>query len=249
MIKRTIDINADLGEGTGNDSELMPLLSSCNIACGGHAGNASTMQESVHLAQLHKVKIGAHPSFPDVTNFGRVPMEMAPDVLLNSIESQITNLIEVLRLRGAILHHIKPHGALYNMAAKREDIAEIIIKAVERIDESVCIYVPYNSVIAKMAKAKKIKVKYEAFADRAYNDDLSLVSRQQKGATISNAAQMFNHVFDMINNGEVKTIHGHKIPIKADTFCIHSDQVEAVHLLKTLRLELERQGIGIEKLK
>lgn len=240
-----IDINVDLGEGVGNESQLMPHISSCNIACGGHAGDIETMRTVVKLAKKHGVKIGAHPSFPDKENFGRKAMEMPSVVLYKSIKKQIRDLLNILKEEHARLHHIKPHGALYNVAAVDEKIAKTIIEAIKSIAIPVKLYVPYKSVIADVAIQNKIAIKYEAFADRNYNDDLTLVSRAENNALITDEVIMFNHVYRMISAQKVKAINGVEIAIKADTFCIHGDNLEAVNLVKDLRANLEAKGIKV----
>jgi len=240
-----IDINVDLGEGVGNESQLMPHISSCNIACGGHAGDIETMRTVVKLAKKHGVKIGAHPSFPDKENFGRKAMEMPSVVLYKSIKKQMRDLLNILKDEHARLHHIKPHGALYNVAAVDEKIAKTIIEAIKSIAIPIKLYVPYKSVIADVAIKNNIAIKYEAFADRNYNDDLTLVSRAENNALINDEVIMFNHVYRMISTEKVKTINGVEIAIKADTFCIHGDNLEAVNLVKDLRANLEAKGIKI----
>ncbi|WP_034040069.1 5-oxoprolinase subunit PxpA [Wocania ichthyoenteri] len=240
-----IDINVDLGEGIGNESQLMPYISSCNIACGGHAGNVETMRSVVRLAKRYGVKIGAHPSLPDKENFGRIAMKLPSVVLYKSIKKQIRDLLNVLKEEHARLHHIKPHGALYNLAMVDEKTAKIIIEAIKSIAIPVKLYVPYKSVIADVAIQNNISIMYEAFADRNYNDDLTLVSRDKSNALISDDVALFSHVYRMISTKKVKPINGAEIAIKADTFCIHGDNAEAVNLVKTLRTNLEAKGISI----
>ncbi len=240
-----IDINVDLGEGMGNESQLMPYISSCNIACGGHAGDVETMRTVVQLAKEHGVKIGAHPSFPDKENFGRIPMEMPSVILYKSIKKQIRELLSVLKEEHARLYHIKPHGALYNLATVDQKIAKTIIEVIKSLALPVKLYVPYKSVIADVAIKNGISIIYEAFADRNYNADLTLVSRNNDHALIADSRALFNHVYRMITTQKVKTIYGTEIAIKADTFCIHGDHIEVVNLVKRLRANLEAKGIGI----
>ena len=245
MNKFTVDINVDVGEGVGNESQLIPYASSCNIACGGHAGNSSTMQKVVKLAKQHRVKIGAHPSFPDVENFGRKPMNMPCVALFASIKEQINELIKIIESENAMLHHIKPHGALYNMAVTDSKIATAIIEVMKTIALPVKLYVPYKSVIETLALQNNIPVTYEAFADRNYNDDLTLVARSEKNALIHDSDIMFEHVYRMIINQKVKTITGAEVAIKAETFCLHGDSLHAASLVKKLRMNLESKGIKI----
>jgi UPF0271 protein len=242
---KIIDINADVGEGIGNESQLMPFIASCNIACGGHAGDFNSMQDVLKLAQKHRVKVGAHPSFPDKENFGRQPMDISCAALFSSIKNQIDHLIKVLNRENALLHHIKPHGALYNLAAVDERIANVIVEVMKSIDLPIKLYVPYKSVIADLALKENIQITYEAFADRNYNDDLTLVSRTEMNALIGGSDLVFEHVFRMISTQKVMTIQGTEIDIKADTFCVHGDNPKAVNLIKYLSKKLEAKGYKI----
>lgn len=240
-----VDINADVGEGLHNEALLMPYLSSCNIACGGHAGDVDTMQNVVKLAETYNVKIGAHPSFPDRENFGRLEMNMPSSELFESLASQVNRLLKVLETYNLKLNHIKPHGALYNLAVKDNNVSEVILKVVKRLPYSVKLYAPYQSVISKLAIEQNIEVVFEAFADRNYNDDLSLVSRQKSNAIICEKSEAFEHVFQMISNQKVKTINRVEVPIKAATFCVHGDTKNAVEILKYLHVNLKQKGIQI----
>ena len=197
---KTIDINCDVGEGIGNEEQLMPYLSSCNVACTGHAGTVKTIDETIFLAKRNNVKIGAHPSFPDKENFGRKIIEMPSGKLQKSIEQQIGILKKRIELQDMDLSHIKAHGALYNAAAKDEKIAKTFVNAVENSVEKAVLYVPFNSVIAQMALDRKISIKYEAFIDRNYNDDLSLVSREKENAIIIDNVAAFEHLIRMFLN-------------------------------------------------
>jgi len=243
---QTIDINVDVGEGINNESQLMPYISSCNIACGGHAGDNDSMKMVVNLAKQYQVKIGAHPSFPDRENFGRQNIKISCAGLYKSIREQINSLMKILRDENAMLHHIKPHGALYNMAATDKSTAIVIIEVMKSISLPIKLYVPYNSVIAKLALKENITIVYEAFADRNYNDDLSLVSRNEKNAIISESEELFNHVFRIIIQRKVKTINGVEVKIIANTFCIHGDNPKAVNLIKDLNERLEQIHISIK---
>ncbi len=241
----TIDINADVGEGVGNESKLIPFISSCNIACGGHAGDNKSMQYVVALAQKHGVKVGAHPSFPDKANFGRVAVDMSSEDLFTSIKEQIDTLLIVLDAIHEPLHHIKPHGALYNLVAVDTKTAHVIIEVIKSIALPVKLYVPYQSVIANLAEQNNIPILYEVFADRNYNDDLTLVSRASKEAIIYEPEAVFKHVYAMVCNRKVMTLNGKEIPIKADTVCIHGDNPEALSLARCLRAQLEGCGVQI----
>jgi UPF0271 protein len=240
-----IDINADVGEGLNNESQLIPYLSSCNIACGGHAGDEKIMAKVVKLAMKYKVNIGAHPSFPDRQNFGRQVIQISSADLYTSLKQQIRSLMKVLRTERLTLHHIKPHGALYNLAAVDEKTANVIIEVVKSIALPLSLYVPYGSVIAYKAQQEGIKITYEAFADRNYNEDLTLVSRSQNNAIITNPNDVFEHVYRMIFQQKVKTINGVEVEMKADTFCVHGDNPEALKLLQFLTEKLQQQQVVI----
>ena len=242
----TIAINCDVGEGVSNEHLLMPYISSCNIACGGHYGDVKTMDNTIAIAIENNVLIGAHPSFPDKENFGRKILKMTPEALQKSIESQLLLFKSRLDLVGAKMNHIKPHGALYNLITVDVATAKIFLKAIDKYAKSVFLYVPYNSVISRLAIEKNIRVVYEVFADRNYNSDLSLVSRNQENALITDAVAVFKHVVHMYQHQEVIAISGEKKPIIADTFCVHGDQEKALSILIYLSEHLKKQGIAIE---
>lgn len=245
MGSKTVDINVDVGEGIGNELLLMPYIASCNIACGGHAGTFETMKNIVKLAKQHHVKIGAHPSFPDKENFGRQSIEMSSAALFSSVKNQIEDLIKVLNRENALLHHVKPHGALYNLATVNERIASVIIEVMKSLALPIKLYVPYKSVIADLALKENIQITYEAFADRNYNEDLTLVSRSEPHALIEDVNLVFDHVFRMISTQKVKTIKNIELDIEAATFCVHGDNPKAVDLIKNLKLKLELNGYEI----
>jgi UPF0271 protein len=242
----SIDINADIGEGIGNEAELMPLLSSCNIACGGHAGDYDSMKLCVELAKQNRVKIGAHPSFPDKENFGRKVVDMSCAALYQTIKNQIKALMNVAREQYAAMHHVKPHGALYNLAAKDKTTAEVIVEVMKSIHLPLKLYVPYGSVISEIAMNEGVPITYEVFADRNYNDDLSLVSRTRENAVILDAGKMTSHVQNMVLHKKVKTNSGVEVSIKVETICVHGDNPEALKLIKKLRQNLMDSGIKIQ---
>ncbi len=229
-----MDINCDLGEGIGKDEQIMPFISSCNIACGIHAGNVSMMKSTVQLAKKNNVQIGAHPSFSDRENFGRIEMFIPKNILRSQIINQIASLNEIAKKEGAKLHHVKPHGALYNMAAKFNDVAMAVIEAIQFFDENLILYVPYGSLIAY--KARKFKISYynEVFADRNYNDDLTLVSREEPEAIIENPSRINERILRIINEGTIVSLNGKIISMKADTFCVHGDNPNVVKIVKDL---------------
>ena len=224
----------------------MPLISACNIACGGHAGDVKTMTKTLLLAKENKVEIGAHPSYPDKENFGRVSMKISEENLIISIINQILSLHKIAQEHGEILTHIKPHGALYNDAAKDKNIAEIVLKAIDKCSLNLPIYCPENSAIFHLIKDKK-KVVFEAFADRAYHPDLSLVSRTKPNALITEKEEVFTHVFSMFCEGKLRSENGEIISVNPNTFCLHSDTPNSVEILQYLTEELLKNNIKIAR--
>ena len=241
----TVDINCDVGEGIGNEELLIPYISSCNIACGAHAGNVDTIDHVIQLAQQYQVKIGAHPSFPDRKNFGRQVMDISLEQLERSLINQIELMQERLDLAGDKMNHVKVHGALYNISATDQGFAEVVVNAVRKLDPNTLLYVPFHSVIEKVALKNKLRIQYEVFADRNYNDDLTLVSRSQKNAVIINQDEVIRHISEMILHQQVKTVANTIIPIKAETFCVHGDHNEAIKLVKHIYHSLTKKGISI----
>jgi len=246
MQELSIDINADIGEGIGNEADLMPLLSSCNIACGGHAGTIESMSMCVELAKQHRVKIGAHPSFPDTKNFGRQIVNLSYAALYQSVKNQIKTLMNIAREYHTGLHHVKPHGALYNLAAKDKDTAQVIVEVMKSIHLPLKLYVPYGSVISETAIKEDIPIIYEVFADRNYNEDLSLVSRVKENALIEDVVNMTNHINNIILYKKVKTVSGVEVAIKGETICVHGDNPSALKLIKKLRQNLMNFGVKIQ---
>jgi UPF0271 protein len=240
-----IDINCDVGEGLDNEHLIMPFISSCNIACGGHFGDKKTIDKTIEIAIKNKVLIGAHPSFPDKENFGRKRMRILDDELKESIQSQLDLFTERLTVFDEKLHHIKPHGALYNMISIEENLAVLFLDVAKKYLRNSYLYVPYNSVIEKVALKNGVKVKYEVFADRNYNDDLTLLSRSNNYALITDKLDVFNHVVEIIQTDKVKTISGLKKNIKADTFCVHGDNKNSIEIVKYLNENLKKKGFKI----
>lgn len=241
---KQIHINCDLGEGGEQDEELMPLISACNIACGGHAGTVKSMRETVHLALEHHVEIGAHPSYPDKENFGRRSLEITPENLKQSLVAQILSLKQIAEAEGGKLDHVKPHGALYNDAAKDEETAKIVIDAILEFDQKLVLYAPQNSVISRLAEGK-IKVVLEAFADRNYKENYELVSRVKTNALITEKEAVFEHIFSMVSKQKIICETGEKVPCRATTFCLHSDTPNATEILKFLHQNLKENNIKI----
>ncbi len=237
-------INCDLGEGGERDEELMPLISSCNIACGGHAGTVKSMRETVHLALEHNVEMGAHPSYPDKENFGRKTLDITSENLKQSLVAQILSLKQIAEAEGGKLNHVKPHGALYNDAAKDEKTAEIVIDAILEFDQKLALYAPQDSVISRLAEGK-IEVVFEAFADRNYRENYELVSRKKSNALITEKEAVFEHLFSMVSEQKITCETGTKIPCRAITFCLHSDTPNAPEIMRFLDQKLKENNMEI----
>ncbi|WP_439129768.1 5-oxoprolinase subunit PxpA [Polaribacter sp.] len=240
---KKIDINCDVGEGVNVEPLLMPNISSCNVACGGHFGTKKTIEKTIQLAIKNKVLIGAHPSFPDKENFGRKLLNLSSFELKNSIEQQMELFLNCMNNYNQKMNHIKPHGALYNFIAKNKEAAAQFISITKKYLQNCYLYVPYNSEIERVALNNQIKIKYEAFADRNYNNDLSLVARAEKNALITNKVEVVKHVLFMYEQGKVKTISGALKDLKADTFCVHGDTENAVEILSYLKSNLKQNNI------
>lgn len=236
-----IDFNCDVGEGIANEHLLMPHITSCNIACGGHFGDENTIDKTILLALKNNLLIGAHPSFPDKENFGRKWMHISDKNLSKSIQNQMDLFLKRMSFHTARLHHIKPHGALYNAIAIDENLAKIFVKSILKYCKNSFLYVPYQSEIEKVAIENNIKIIYEAFADRNYNDDFTLVNRIHENAIINDKEAVFKHVSKMVFEGKVKTISGKEKDIKAATFCVHSDTENAVEIVKYVSEKFKNQ--------
>lgn len=247
MEEQYLDINCDVGEGIGNEPELFPMISSCNIACGAHAGNKETIRMCLKLAKRYNVRIGAHPSYPDKDNFGRISMDIPEDDLVKSIQDQMNLFLNECEQLGVSLHHIKPHGALYNDIAKNESIARVFLKAIIPYKEKIFLYVPFGSTIERLAISLNFNLKREVFADRNYNNDLSLVARSNDNALILNEKEVLEHMLLMYRQHVVKTISGEKIPILADTFCVHGDTPSAFQILAYITKHLPEHNIYTTK--
>ena len=235
-----IDINADVGEGTNNEELLFPLISSCNIACGGHAGDYNTMEEIVRLAIENNLKIGAHPSYPDKENFGRKKISISKKELTKSIFKQVNSLKNILDEKKINLNHIKPHGALYNYAFNDTETSDILIQIAK--DFKTKLFTPYKSVTSKRAKNNSIKYFNEVFLDRNYNSDLTLVSRSNKNALVTDSDEMISHAHNILKNNNVISVDGTKVKIEYDTLCIHGDNPNSIQLLKSLHKKLKKWG-------
>jgi UPF0271 protein len=242
-MKYTIDINADLGEGMGQDAALMKYISSCSIACGGHFGTDETMRQTVKLAMKNNVKVGAHPSFPDKDNFGRKPLTIPKGELSEAIYFQLLHFYAVCETEEATVNHIKLHGALYNYAAADAATSDAVVEAIIATNVRPKLYVPYDSVLHHKAK-HLVPLEFEAFIDRRYTRDGKLLSRTEAGALIETPDQAWEQLQLMLTEKAVITATGEKIPITASTFCIHGDHTNALQIAAYIHSKLKQHHIS-----
>ena len=237
---KNIDINSDLGESfgaytMGNDAEVLRYVTSANIACGFHASDPLTMQKAVRQAKEAGVKIGAHPGYPDLVGFGRREMKVFPAELKAMVIYQVGALQAVCKAEGTKLHHVKPHGAMYNMAAKDEKLADAIAEAVAAVDGSLVLMGLSGSCMKAAAEKHGLAFAAEVFADRAYEDDGSLVSRTKPGAMIEDEDLAIRRMLHLLETGTIESSNGKEIRLEADTICVHGDSPKAVLFAKKLR--------------
>lgn len=245
-----IDLNADLGEGFGvysygADAELIPLVSSVNIACGWHGGDPSVIRRAAALAAKNGVTVGAHPGYPDLMGFGRRPMALSQSEITDALLYQIGALDGLCRAEGTRVRYVKPHGALYNTAAKDEAAAEGVVRALRLYDPALVLLCPAGSAMAKAALAQGIAPAYEFFADRAYRADGSLVPRGSKNAVLTDENEICARVLTAALEGKVIAENGAELPIRFDSVCLHGDNPQAVRLARAIRETLSAAGIAI----
>ena len=241
MVK--IDLNADLGEGGSADAELMTLVSSVNIACGFHAGDAQTMLTSVRNAIKNGVAIGAHPGFPDRENFGRTAMVLPPETVYAQTLYQTGALEAIVRAQQGVLRHVKPHGMLYNQAAKDPVLADAIARAVRDCDPQLILVGLAGSELIRAGQRLGLATRQEVFADRGYQADGSLVPRTQPGALITDEEQALAQTLEMLRTGQVIAIDGTSAKVQADTVCLHGDGEHALRFARRLRAAFAEHGI------
>lgn len=251
-MKLKVDLNCDLGESygaftVGNDAAVMPNITSANIACGFHAGDPTTMEKTIRLAKKFHVAVGAHPGFPDTLGFGRREMKLSYEEAKNYIIYQASALQGFAKIAGLNLQHVKPHGALYNMAAKDAELAKAIIEGVKALDHDLIVFAPPKSALAENANKAKLRVAHEFFADRAYNSDGSLVSRDKPNAIIHDTKRAVERAMSAISDGYVKALNGKTVQLgSVQTICVHGDNPAAVKFAAALRIGLTKAGIGVE---
>jgi UPF0271 protein len=242
----SIDLNCDLGEGVNVEEFIMPFISSANISCGYHAGNHHTMKRAVELAIHYGVAIGAHPSFADKANFGRTEMHLEADQIFQIVSDQLTKLSTIIVDAGGHLSHVKPHGALYNMAAKNSHVAAAIVRAVKEFNPELLLFGLSGSKLIEEAQFVGLGSVNEAFIDRTYLEDGSLTPRTTEGAVITDIKKSIQQALNIVKTGSVFTITGKRIPIRAETLCIHSDSPRAPELARQIQEELLSERIKVQ---
>ncbi len=235
-----VDLNCDMGEGAGHDAELMPLVTSTNIACGVHAGNARTMRETCELAEQHGVAIGAHPSLDDRANFGRRELPITQAAAAALVTRQLRALASFTKLR-----HVKPHGALYNMAARDPALAQAIAVAVKEFDATLVLYGLAESELTRAGIAAGLVVAHEVFADRSYQNDGSLTPRSHPNALLGTSQLVAAQAVRIVRVGHVRATDGTEVAVRADTICVHGDGPQAVEFAHAIRLAFERTEIAV----
>jgi UPF0271 protein len=233
----------------GNDAAIMPLITSANIACGFHASDPQVMAHTVRLAVQYGVAMGAHPGFADLVGFGRRALDATPDEIENDVLYQIGALAAFARAEGTRLAHVKPHGALYNLAATRPPIADAIARAVARFDATLILVGQPGSALERAAREHHLRFAREGFADRAYNRDGTLRSRREPGALIDDARRAAEQALQMARTQTVTTPEGETIAMPVETLCVHGDSPHAVEILRAVRAALQQNGVAVMALK
>jgi len=244
-MKLTVDLNADLGEGAGHDGELLPLVTSANIACGFHAGDSDTMHKSIESARKNNVAVGAHPSLFDRENFGRKELRVTPEEIFDAVIYQLGVFQAIAEAVGMRSNHVKPHGALYNMAVRSDEIAGAIAHAIATVDSSLILFAPVNSALERAGEAAKLQIAREVFADRNYLSDGTLVPRSRPDALLHDPTEAAARVLRMLGEGKVLSVDGLDVDVRAETICVHGDTPGAVEFACLLRSRLENEGVTI----
>lgn len=245
-----VDLNSDLGESFGNyklgmDDKVIPLITSANVACGYHASDPVVMEKTIAMAKEAGIRVGAHPGFPDLMGFGRREMKVSPAEAKAYTLYQIGALQGFCKAAGVKLQHVKPHGALYNMAAKDYELSKAICEAIQAIDPDLIVLALSGGELARAAKDMGLRTALEVFADRAYEEDGTLVSRRKEGSMITDEDEAVARVVRMIKEKKVTAITGKDIPIQADSICVHGDGAKALAFVEKIRSTLTAEGIEI----
>ena len=244
-MKLLIDLNADLGEGAGHDDELLALVTSANIACGFHAGDANTIRRSIEAARDRGVAVGAHPSLFDRENFGRKELPVTPEQVFDAVTYQLGVFQAIAEAAGLRPNHVKPHGALYNMGVRDETIADAIARAIAKVDSSLILFAPDNSELARAGVVNGLSIAREVFADRNYLSNGWLVPRSRSDALLHDPGEAATRALRMLRKGKVKSVDGVDVEVRAQTICLHGDKPGAVEFARALRSRLEREGVTI----
>jgi UPF0271 protein len=240
-----VDLNADLGEGAGHDDELLALVTSANIACGFHAGDAETMRRSIEAARDRKVAAGAHPSLFDRENFGRKELPVKSDEVFDAVVYQLGVFQAIAEAANVRPNHVKPHGALYNMAVRDHELANAIASAIAKADTKLILFAPQTSALARAGETKGLQIAHEVFADRNYLSDGSLVPRSRPDALLHDPEEAASRVVRMLREGKVRSVDGVDVDVRAETICLHGDKPGAVDFARTLKSRLEKEGVGV----
>lgn len=240
-----VDLNSDVGEGAGHDIELFEFVTSANIACGFHAGDPASILCSIRDAKDNNVSVGAHPSFLDRENFGRTELPVEPAEIFAQVTYQLGAFHALASVVEVRMNHVKPHGALYNMAARDESIADAIVRALIVVDPYVILFAPANSMLERVAHAAEIRVVREVFADRNYMPDGSLVPRHRSDALLDDPAEAAQRVIRMLREGKVRAVDGTDVDVRAETVCVHGDTPGAVDFARDLYSALKEQGVDV----
>jgi UPF0271 protein len=244
-MKLSVDINADLGEGAGHDEELFELISSANIATGFHAGDSDSMHAAVSAAKKHGVAVGAHPSFFDRENFGRKELKISSPEVFDAVAYQLGVFQAIASAVGVQPNHVKPHGALYNMAVRDDKLADAIARAIESIDSKLILFAPDKSELARAGEANALQIAHEIFADRNYLNDGWLVPRTRPDALLRDPKEAAGRVLRMLREHKVRSVEGCDVEVRGETICVHGDTPGAVEFARELRSQLEREGVRI----
>jgi len=240
-----VDLNSDLGEAAGHDDEILSLVSSANIACGFHAGNPASIINSIRAAKEKGVAVGAHPSLDDRKNFGRIEMQVSAAEVYAVVVYQVGAFNALCAAAGVHMNHVKPHGALYNMAVRNRELSNVIARGVFAIDRRAILFAPAGTELFGAAQELGLAAAAEVFADRNYNSDGSLVSRTKPEALLHDPAEAAERVLRMLREGKIRAVDGSDISVRAETICLHGDTPGAVEFVRTLRARLEKEEIEI----
>jgi len=244
-MKLIVDLNADLGEGAGHDNELLALVTSANIACGFHAGDAETIRRSIEAARDRQVAVGAHPSLFDRENFGRKELPVKPDEVFDAVVYQLGVFQAIADAAKVRPNHVKPHGALYNMAVRDQELADAIGRAIAKVDTKLILFAPQNSALARAGEKNGLQTAHEVFADRNYLSDGALVPRTRPDALLHDPEEAASRVVRMLREGKVRSVEGVDVDVRAETVCLHGDTPGAVSFARTLTARLEKEGVSI----